>query len=214
VIQIITIDSELYPGSLKEIKNPPQKLFCMGNVSLLSSKCLAVVGSRRISRYGEEIVKDLVPRLAVGGFTIVSGMAVGVDKLAHWEALNVGCRTIGILGCGLKNMKHTADLNLIKEVINSSRGLIVSPFTYSTKMSKLSFIMRNEVIAAVSIGVLVIEAAEKSGALVTAEFAMDQNKPVFAVPGSIFNKNSKGCHFLIRNGGVLVESHETVMNAL
>lgn len=124
-----------------------RKLFCIGNKSIIDAKCVAVVGSRRVTRYGRDVVKDLIPRLAKSGITIVSGLAVGVDELAHKETLSVGGSTVGILGCGFKYLKRLVDSNLVREIVRSGNGLVISPFSHKTRYSKRTFVYRNEIMA-------------------------------------------------------------------
>lgn len=186
-----------------------------GNKSLLKKKNLVVVGSRRSSEYGEEVTRDLVERLASKGLVISSGMAKGIDTVAHEAALAGGGNAIGFLGFGFKYLEKVEEVSsLARKLINSKQGLIVSPFKYSQYPTKQTFIERNRLMAKLCDGVLVIEATLNSGTMSTVEFAMEFNKPIFAIPGDVFNYNSKGTHFLIKNGAILVDSEEDILNLL
>lgn len=186
-----------------------------GDKSLLKKKNLVVVGSRRASKYGEEVTRDLVSRLSSKGLVISSGMAKGIDTIAHEAALAGGGSVVGYLGFGFKYLEKVDEVSsLARKLISSKRGLIISPFKYAQYPTKQTFIERNRLMAKLCDGVLVIEATLSSGTMSTVEFAMEYNKPIFAVPGNVFNYSSKGTHFLIKNGGILVESEEDVLNIL
>lgn len=210
--QIIKKGAYLYPNLLAEIHDPPGRLYCRGNVELLNSPCLAVVGSRKITDYGRRAVGHFVPELASQGFTIVSGLALGVDAAAHEATLSSGGRTIAVLagGVGDADIYPRSNYHLAKKIIRGG-GLIVSECPNGTKPAKYMFPARNRIISGLSQGVLVVEADEKSGALITADFAVNEGRDVFAVPGSIFSPRSSGPNKLIRLGAKSVASPSDIL---
>lgn len=211
----IDISHSLYPRRLKEISNPPQVLYLAGNLNLLkdSSPCLAIVGTRRCSLYGKQTVTEFAGELAQYGFIIISGLAKGIDALAHKTTLEKNGKTIAVLGSGIneKVFYPKENLSLMKEIIIKD-GLIISEYPPDTPPNFYHFPKRNRIIAGLSCGVLIIEARKKSGALITAEFAFKQKKPVFAVPGSIYNPTSEGCNLLIRHGAIPATSPKEILN--
>lgn len=209
----VKIKDKNYPLLLKEIYNPPQILYYLGSLKANEQKPLAVVGSRKISPYGEKICKFLIEKLARAGLTIISGLALGVDGLAHQIALENKTKTIAVLGSGLNVIYPPVHKNLAKKIIKAN-GAVVSEYPPFTQPSKLTFPARNRIIAGLSLGVLVIEAQKKSGALITARLALEQGREVFAVPGSIYNKNSDGCNLLIKMGARPVTKPEDVLEIL
>ncbi len=213
-ISFILKDSEEYPSLLKEIYDPPFGLYVKGNFSL-NSKTIAVVGTRRSTSYGNEIAKDLVADLAKTNLIIISGLARGIDTIAHQTAIQNTAKTIAVLGSGVdtKSIYPSSNRRLAAEIINSG-GAIVSEFPLGTAPLQQNFPLRNRIISGLSKAVVVVEAPEKSGALITAMSAIDQGRDVFAVPGSIFSKNSSGCHKLIKLGAKLVESANDIFEEL
>jgi DNA processing protein len=215
-ISIITVKDEQYPKLLKEIFNPPALLYAKGNLDNLNNQFnLAVVGTRKVSNYGKQITPELVKPLAKNGFTITSGLALGVDALAHQSAVEAHGKTIAVLGSGLDNQNIYPSCNryLAKSILDNN-GTIISEFPIGMLPLKHNFPTRNRIIAGLSLGTLVIEAAETSGALITAYLALEQNREVFAVPGSLFNKNSMGTHKLIQKGAKLVTSYQDILDEL
>lgn len=210
----INISHRLYPKRLKKIPDPPQVLYLAGNLDLLkdSSPPLAIVGTRRCSLYGKQVVGDFAGKLAEQGFIIVSGLAKGIDALAHKITLENGGKTIAVLGSGInKKIYPKENTSLFKNILKSG-GLIVSEYPPGTPPLQYNFPKRNRIIAGLSLGVLVIEARKKSGALITADFAFQQKKPVFAIPGSIYNPTSSGCNLLIKRGAKIVNSPEDILH--
>lgn len=193
----ITKESENYPESLKFIDKPPYILFCLGDVSLLNSDGIAVVGTRTPTQYGKIITADFVKGLVLNDFTIISGMAAGVDTVAHKTALENGGKTIAVLGGGFEHIYPAFNAELFKKIVRE--GLVVSEYAPSIKPALFTFPFRNRIIAGLSKGVLITEAGEKSGALHTKEYALEAGKEVFAVPGNVNSSMSKGTNRLIRN---------------
>jgi DNA processing protein len=186
-----------YPENLKNIYNPPFILYKKGPLKL-SGLAIGIVGSRRVTDYGIQVTEKLSGGLARSGITIVSGLALGVDSVAHRSAIDAEGNTIAVIGCGLNQVYPSSNLALGKQIMEN--GAIISEFPFGTTPQKQNFPARNRIISGLSMGLLVTEAAECSGSLITATAALDQNKEVFAVPGSIFNKNSMGTNNLIKAG--------------
>jgi len=210
-IEKISIKDKNYPQLLKKIKNPPKILYYVGKI-LPKEKCFAVVGTRRCSSYGKEIAFQIAKDLSNSGLTIVSGMAPGIDTFAHLGALEGNKRTIAVLGTGLdeKSIYPKSNLKLAKKIVENG-GCLISEYKPGTRGRKYTFPQRNRIISGLSLGVLVVEARLKSGALITAEYAREQKRKIFAVPGSIFSQTSRGCHFLIKNKAKLVEKAEDIL---
>jgi len=184
----------------------------MGNLELLKARApyLAVVGTRRCTDYGKKAVIDFTKTLTLAGLIIVSGLAKGIDTLAHKTCIEHKGKTIAVLGSGLDKIYPKENKKLAQEIIQN-KGLIISEYPASTPPNRFHFPERNRIIAGCSLGVLVIEAREKSGALITADWATSQQKPIFAIPGSVYNKTSSGCHFLIKKGAHLVDKPEDIL---
>jgi len=213
-IKSLSIKDKNYPLPLKKIKDPPRVLYFLGKIQE-KENCLAVVGTRRCSSYGKEAAFKIVSDLVESGLTIVSGFAPGIDTIAHKTAIEKGKRTIAVLGTGLdrKSIYPKENLKLVEKILESG-GALISEFKPGTHGTKYTFPKRNRIISGLSLGVLVIEARLRSGSLITAEYAKDQKRKIFALPGSIFSQTSKGCHFLIKNGAKLVESAEDILEEL
>lgn len=199
---IICFDSPLYPRQLKEISSPPLLLYLQGDVSLLSEPQIAVVGSRRCTPYGQQKAYQFAGSLSASGFTVSSGLAIGIDGSAHHGALDKRGKTLAVLGTGLNNIYPKRHSKLAQQIIES--GLLVSEFRPNTAALPSNFPRRNRIISGLSLGVLVIEASKRSGSLITARYAIEQNREVFALPGSIDNNEACGCHHLIQQGAKLV----------
>ena len=208
-IRIITKEDNEYPASLKEIAKPPIALYIKGEL-FSQEKFLASVGTRWPSDYGKMIVPDIVGDLAENGFTIVSGMARGIDSISHKAALERGKRTIAIVGTGLDITFPPENKNLEKEIENN--GAIISEFPLGTPPLAYNFPIRNRIIAGISLGTLVSEAKEKSGALITANMAIEEGRDVFAIPGPIFSKTSKGPNNLIKQGARATTEAEDILS--
>ncbi len=205
---VITILDDLYPDLLRQINSPPLLLYVQGNVDVLKEKQLAIVGSRNPTPMGYETAREFGRFLAAAGFVVTSGLAMGIDAASHEGALSQG-QTIGVLGTGLNNIYPKRNCPLAERIIE--KGALVSEFPLNTAALPKNFPRRNRIISGLSLGVLVVEAALRSGSLITAQFALEQNREVFAIPGSIHNPLSKGCHKLLKAGAKLVESGDDIL---
>lgn len=213
--EVIYFDDDNYPQVLKEIVDAPPILFIRGNIDLLkmSLKKLAVVGSRKYSSYGKMVVESLIPDLVQSGLVIVSGLALGIDALAHQQTVESNGYTIAVLGSSFDLIYPRENFYLAEKILDKG-GLLVSEFPPGTPPLKQHFPRRNRIIAGISDGVLVIEAAEKSGSLITAQLALDYNREVLAIPGEIFKETSKGVNKLIKEGAQLVSSSQDILSTL
>ncbi len=202
-------DDDTYPQLLKEIADPPPVLYVQGRTELLCSSCVAMVGSRAATAYGRRSGFTLARDLAGAGVTVVSGLALGIDGEAHSGALSVQGGTIGVLGCGLDVIYPRQNGGLYQQI--RTDGLLVSEYPLGTRPDGFRFPARNRIIAGMSRGVVVVEAARKSGSLITAEMALDEGRDVFAVPGQIDSFKSGGTHWLLQQGAKLVQSAEDIL---
>jgi DNA processing protein len=198
-----------YPVRLSQIHSPPPVLYHRGPLDLHDDACVAMVGARYATAYGESVATDLAGELARRGLTVVSGLARGIDAAAHRGALAVDGRTVGVLGCGLDRTYPPEHRELADAV--AATGSVVSEFPLGTPPTRLNFPRRNRVISGLSLGVIVVEAGVESGALITAHHALEQGREVFAVPGRVHARFSEGCHRLIKDGAKLVETWEDVV---
>jgi len=205
-------ESPEFPQSLLTIPDPPAVLFCRGNLSLLSRPAVALIGSRAATEYGRRIAFRLASALAGQSLVVVSGAAYGIDAAAHQGALEIGGKTIAVLGCGLDVAYPKPHAPLLAEI--AAQGLVLSEYPLGTKPEPFRFPARNRLISGLSRGVVVVEATEKSGSLITAGLALDQGREVLAVPGRIDSPKSSGTHGLIRQGAHLVRNAEDVLEAL
>lgn len=213
-VEFIPYGDKYYPSGLKKIDSPPIGLFIKGNRKLLLSKNnICVVGARRITSYGRQVTETLVADLVRNNIVITSGMAMGVDGVAHETAIKNKGLTIAVLGCGV-DCPYPKENEKLYEKILDSNGLIVSEYPLGMRANVGTFPARNRIIAALSDGVLITEAAEGSGSLITAEWGLKLNKKVFAVPGPITSKMSKGTLKLLRQGATLVQGWEDIIKEL
>jgi DNA processing protein len=204
-IKTVLLESKDYPDVLKRIKNPPKVLYYAGKLFRKDENYLAIVGSRIPSDYGVRVCKDIGQKIAKSNIVIVSGLAKGIDAIAHDCATSNNKRTVAVLGSGIDyNSFYPKENYKLAEKILKNDGLIVSEYPIGTKPTKYSFPERNRIIAGLSFGVLVVEARLKSGSLITADYAKKQGKNVFAIPNSIYAQNSKGCLELIKNGAKII----------
>lgn len=210
---IICLQDEAYPAQLKEITDPPLVLFVQGDLSILKTPQLAMVGSRHATIHGSRNAEEFAYCLAQAGLTITSGLAKGVDGYAHRGALAANGLTIGVAGTGIGNIYPASHKTLVRDMLTHS-GAVISEFPRHVLPHPSNFPRRNRIIAGLSIGVLVIEAALQSGSLITARLALEQGREVFAIPGSIHQPLAKGCHYLIRQGAKLVETSADVLEEL
>jgi len=226
-IKSISFEDKNYPKLLKEITDPPKILYYLGELKP-KENCFAIVGTRRFSSYGKQVALEIAGDLAESGLTVVSGLAPGIDTFSHQAAVERKKRTIAVLGTGLdeKSIYPRSNLKLVKKILEIG-GCLISEYPPGTQGTNFTFPQRNRIISGLSLGVLVIEAKpplpnfwcegkEKSGSgsLITAHYAFEQKRKVFAVPGPIYSSNSKGCHFLIKKGAKLVENANDILKEL
>lgn len=211
--EIVAYDDPMYPNLLKQIYDPPLVIFVQGNIALLNQSQLAIVGSRSASVNGRETAFEFAQQLAKQGLVITSGLALGIDAAAHKGAVSGYASTLAVVATGLDIVYPARHRELSQQII-SQNGAIVSEFLPGTLPKPGHFPKRNRIISALSIGVLVVEAALKSGSLITARCALDQNRDVFSIPSTINNPQAKGCHWLIKQGAKLVENVADIMEEL
>ncbi|MCX7796918.1 MAG: DNA-processing protein DprA [bacterium] len=210
-IELIPLSSDEYPSLLREIPDPPALLYLLGEKVWLRSNFISVVGTRKPTRYGITATRMIVSRLVENGIGIVSGFAYGIDTVAHTEALNGGGYTIGVLGTGVDVIYPKVNKGLRKEIIDSKRGCLISEFPIGDQPESWHFPRRNRIISGLTQITLVVEASLKSGAMITAGYALEQGRDVFAVPGNIDSENSQGTNQLIKEGAKLVTSGDDIL---
>lgn len=198
-IEVVTIRSESYPDLLREIDSSPIMLYCKGNVALLKSECLGVVGTRRATKYGKDACNKFIKDIASENITIVSGLAEGIDTIAHKATLEVSGNTIAVLGGGLLNIYPSSNVGLAKEILDNN-GLLVTEYKPNEPALTYHFPIRNRIIAGLSRAVFIVEATEKSGSMHTKNYALEYNRNVFALPARITDIYSVGCNKCISNG--------------
>ena len=211
-VQVLTWDSPDYPALLKSIPSPPPVLYLRGRLLPKDEWALGVVGTRRASVYGREATHTLVHGLAASGVTIVSGLAYGIDTYAHQAALQAGGRTLAVLGCGVDVIYPAENRKLAEAIVN--QGALISEYPLGTQPESRNFPPRNRIISGLSLGVLVVEGSRQSGAMITAAYATEQGREVFAVPGNILSRNSAGPSWLIQQGAKLVTSVGDILEEL
>ncbi|PKP55145.1 DNA-protecting protein DprA, partial [Candidatus Atribacteria bacterium HGW-Atribacteria-1] len=211
-INVLTIEDALYPENLKTIYCPPPVLYFKGTIVESDKNSVSIVGSRKATYYGKMVAEKLGKDLALAGLTIISGMARGIDTAAHKGAISVNGRTIAVLGCGIDHIYPPENRRLAQEIQES--GAVISEFPLSTLPERQNFPRRNRVISGLSLGTVVVEAAEKSGALITADFALEQGREVFAIPGNINSPLSNGSHNLIKQGAKLVNNYQDILEEI
>lgn len=213
-VVVVTITDDLYPEALKKLEAPPIVIYCKGNLDLLNcTSVIGVVGARKITSYGREATQRIVSELVAQDFVIVSGLAFGVDAVSHLTTLSEKGKTIAVLGCGVDCCTPLENQAIYEEILDK-KGLIISEYFLGKPPSMGSFPARNRIIAGLASGILVTEAAEGSGSLITAEEAKKQGKSVFAVPGPINSFMSKGTFKLLKEGAHIVSSGEDILQAL
>lgn len=214
-IKIASIKDKNYPELLKNIKNAPKIIYYRGELKN-NEKCFAVVGTRMASQYGKQIALEIAGDLAEAGLTIVSGLAPGIDTFSHQAVVERKKRTIAVLGTGIdrKSIYPQSNLGLVDRILEGG-GCIMSEYPEGTRGTSFSFPQRNRIISGMSLGVLVVEAKEKSGSLITSELAVKHGKKLFAIPGPIYSPNSRGTNYLIKEGKAkLVENANDVLKEL
>ena len=208
----ITIEDEAYPEKLRQIKRPPRQLYCIGNTGLLKEEGVAVVGARRCSFYGYRAACEIGKRIADGGLTLISGMAAGIDAGSHKGCLEAGGRTIAVLGTGIDICYPKSNADLYERI--ASEGLVVSEYGPGDRTGPWAFPERNRIISGLSECVIVVEGTRKSGSMITANFALEQGKDVYAVPGNIDQANAEGVNMLIRDGAMPIISFDDLPEIL
>ncbi len=211
-VKVLTWHDENYPSRLKEIYDYPPLIYVRGSLLPEDEWCLAVVGTRRATVYGRQVTEEIVADLAQNKITIVSGLAKGIDTVAHHSALEAGGRSIAVFACGLDIVYPSENANLARRIIQ--QGALISEYPLGIKPRADNFPRRNRIMSGLSLGVLVVEAGETSGALITAHLALEQNREVFAIPGSILSPASRGTNHLIQEGAKLVHSYSDILEEL
>ena len=207
------LNSRFYPEKLRNISCPPKKLYCLGNLSLLNCRSVAIIGSRNYSNYGKRAANEFSYNLAKDNICVVSGMARGIDSFAHEAAINAKGKTVAVLGSGLDIIYPKENKKLYEDIIKNN-GLIISEYPIGTPPRKQNFPARNRIISGLSDGVLVIEARKNSGTNITVDFALEQGKDVFVIPGNIYSKTSDGTNFLIKEGAIPVTDYKDILNVI
>ncbi len=211
-IKVLTCHDPDYPSRLKEIYDYPPLLYVRGSLIPEDEWCLAIVGTRRATVYGKQVTEELVTDLAQSKITIVSGLAKGIDTIAHQSALAAGGRSIAVFGCGLDVVYPAENTTLARNVMQ--QGALLSEYPLGTKPKAENFPRRNRIMSGMCLGVLVVEAGETSGAIITANLALEQNREVFAIPGSVLSPASKGTNHLIQEGAKLVRDYTDILEEL
>lgn len=210
---VISYHDDNYPSLLKQLSAPPMLLFCHGNIDLLARSQLAMVGSRAASFSGKETALLLAEQLSLQGYVITSGLATGIDSYAHQGALKASGDTIAVLGSGLDNLYPRSNIGLANAIVEKG-GLIISEFWPHVTPYAANFPRRNRIVSGLALGVIVVEAEQRSGSLITARLAVEQNREVFAVPGAINNPKAMGCHQLIHQGAKLITGIADILDEL
>ena len=211
-VNILTWDDAGYPANLRQTNAPPPVLYVRGSLAERDEWAVAIVGTRRASAYGREVAHTIATELARQGVTIVSGLALGVDAIAHRAALEAGGRSIAVLGSGVDQLYPASNKKLAVSMIG--QGAVISEYSLGTRPEASNFPPRNRIISGLSKGIIVVEAGNRSGALITAKYAAEQGRDVFAVPGSILHPGSVGCNELIQNGATPLLSPDDVLEQL
>ncbi|MCA9916758.1 MAG: DNA-processing protein DprA [Anaerolineales bacterium] len=212
-VSLLTWEMGSYPNYLREIPNPPPLLYYQGEILEQDRWAVAVVGTRRLTAYGRQVTRDLVAGLVQNNITVVSGLARGIDAIAHKTAVELGGRTLAVLGSGLDCI-YPADNRTLAQEMTQGQGAIISEYGLGVQPEAKNFPPRNRIISGLSLGVIIIEAGLRSGALITTNFALEQNREIFAVPGNITSPASQGPNKLIQEGAKLVTKIEDVLEEL
>ncbi len=207
----IDFDDDKYPDSLRDIKNPPQRLYYKGNIDLLNYDSIAIIGSRDITEYGKNIERKFVKDIALRDIVIVSGMAIGADRIAHEETLNNGGKTIAVMGTGFNHIYPVENVDIYNRILDEN-GLVITEYSDDTKFKSSNFPNRNRIISGLSKAILVIEAEYRSGTSITAKLGWEQGKRVYAIPGRLDNKNGVGVNRLIKDGAIMTICTEDILN--
>lgn len=211
-IRLVTFLDAEYPAALKTIHDPPLVLYIQGTMSAADRHGLAIVGTRHATHYGSSVADRLAYGLSKAGFTIISGLARGIDTVAHEAALKAGGRTLAVLGGAIDKLYPPENADLAQRI--AGQGAVISEYTMGRSPDRQTFPYRNRIVAGMSMGVILVEAGEKSGAVITAHTALEQGRQVYAVPGRIDSPASRGCHALIKQGAKLVETIDDIVDDL
>jgi DNA processing protein len=212
--RLITQLDDEYPTLLRKIASAPPLLYIKGNLTEADRRSIAIVGTRNASKYGREVTYKISKELAMQNVTIVSGLAQGIDHAAHMGAVTSNRRTIGVLGCGIDRVYPPASKKLVDDILEKEVGAILSEFPIGTPPSGINFPRRNRILSGMTLAVLIAEAPEQSGSLITAEYALEQGRDVFAIPASVFSPHSIGTNRLIQDGAKLVMNAKDILNEL
>lgn len=212
-VDILTIRDEKYPMQLRNILNPPRVLYCEGDISLLNKPSVTVIGSRNMSEYGKMMAKNITRDLTKSNVCIVSGMAVGIDAVAHRTCIENSGKTIAVLGSGFNHVFPAENKGLFKEII-SSGGCVVSEYVPDTVAQKRFFPERNRIVSGLSMGTVVVEATYRSGTSITAHYALNQGKKVFCIPNCVGSKNSAGIINMLKKGGIIATTGSDILYEL
>lgn len=210
-MKIIEFEDKLYPENLRKIDNPPKKIYANGNVEILNSNCISIIGSRKNTKYGEKWCEKFVKEFVKYDLKIVSGMALGIDKIAHSSAIKYGGKTIAVLPSGLEKVYPRENLNLYNQIILNG-GCVISEYEPEVEAISKRFLERNRIVSGLSIATVVVEAAYRSGTSVTAKMAQRQGRDVFCIPGSLDNPKSIGTNNLIKEFAKIAISPEDIIN--
>lgn len=210
-MKIIKFEDKLYPENLRKIDNPPKKIYANGNVEILNSNCISIIGSRKNTKYGEKWCEKFVKEFVKYDLKIVSGMALGIDKIAHSSAIKYGGKTIAVLPSGLEKVYPRENLNLYNQIILNG-GCVISEYEPEVEAISKRFLERNRIVSGLSIATVVVEAAYRSGTSVTAKMAQRQGRDVFCIPGSLDNPKSMGTNNLIKEFAKIAISPEDIIN--
>lgn len=209
-IDLISIKSKEYPEMLKQIYDPPIAIYIIGEKQILNKMNIAIIGCRKCSEYGKNIAKQLAYNISKNKINIVSGLAKGIDVVSHIGTLQAREKTIAVLGNGLDTIYPKENISIAQEIIKTG-GAIISEYPLGTKPERKNFPERNRIVSGMSKGIIVVEAKEKSGTLITVDFALEQGRDVFVVPGNIDSKNSEGTNELIKQGAKVITNYKDVI---
>lgn len=212
-INVVGLGENDYPSLLLEIPNPPKKIFYIGELPYIEEKCIAIVGTRKATTEGKKLAEKTAQELSQAGFSIISGLAMGIDTASHEGCIKAGGKTYAVLACGLPEIYPAQNINLAKKIIDYKGG-IISEYPTGTPTLPYQFLERNRIVSGLCVATIVIEAPEKSGAIATARFAGEQGREVFVFPGPANHPNYRGSHALIRDGCRLVENTSQILEDL
>lgn len=212
-ISKIKINDKEYPEKLRNIYCPPKQLYVIGNINILNDKSIGIIGSRNCSKYGEKVAKEFSYKLSKSNINIISGLARGIDSFSHIGCIMAKGKTIAVLGSGFKFIYPKENIWLCKRIVEEG-GAIISEYEIDTPPNKQNFPARNRIISGLSDGILVVEAKKKSGTYITIDFALEQGKDVFIIPGSIYSQTSEGTNELIKQGASIITTPEEIIKEI